>query len=106
MFKHWLQWFWKQKYRVDRGYQLVSLINMVLLLTQSQKLANFLSLNTSTFVIIAIPTIFMSVWFCGYLISKPMVQLAEDRANAEVSQLRRDIDEILRLLKRNNNVTN
>ena len=94
-----LQWLWKQKYRVDRGYQLLSLVNLSLLLAQSETLKGFLGVSTSFLVLMGIPLALSLVWSAGYLITRPRSQWAEDRANAEVSQVRRDIDEILRILK-------
>jgi len=95
-----LQWLWKQKYRIDRGYQVVGMINLVLLLAQSQKLAGLLCLSLSSFVLLGLPAVVLIVWFCGYLISHPVAQIAEDRAIAEVSVMRRDLDEVLRLLRK------
>ena len=94
-----LQWLWKQKYRFDRGYQVASLINMLLLLLQSERLAAYLGIGIKSMVLIAPPLIFCMVWLIGYLISLPMVQEAEDGASSEVSPVRRDIGEILRILK-------
>lgn len=95
-----LQFLWKQKYRVDRGYQLLSLVNLVLLLTQSETLKGYLGVTTMTLVFVGLPLALLAVWFTGYAMSHPVAQQAEDRANAEVSQVRRDLDEILSLLRK------
>lgn len=95
-----LQWLWKQKYRIDRGYQVISFINLILLLVQSERLANKLGLSVTSIVFFGLPCIVFVVWVVGYFISRPMVQESEDRAIAEVSPSRRDLDEVLRILKK------
>lgn len=52
-------------------------------------------------LLIGLPSALFVVWFCGYVITLPAMQRHEDRASAETTQMRRDIDEILRLLKKN-----
>ena len=94
-----LQWLWKQKYRLDRGYQLVGMINLFLLLAQSDRLVEKSGLSATMFVLIALPSALFCVWLVGWLITRPAVQIAEDRMYAETTQGRRDLDEILRLLK-------
>ena len=101
-----LQFLWKQKYRVDKGYQLVSLVNLGLLLSQSEVLKGYLGISTTTLIILGMPLALLSVWSFGYIMSCPMAQVAEDRANAEVSQMRRDLDEVLRRLRRITNEYN
>ena len=94
-----LQWLWKQKYRLDRGYQLVGMINLLLLLAQSDRLAATIGMSVTLFVVVALPVALFCVWLVGWLITRPAVQIAEDRMYAETTQGRRDLDEILRLLK-------
>lgn len=99
-----MQWLFKQKYRVDRGYQLVGLLNLALLLVQSTTLKGYLSLGSAEMLLIGLPCAVGLVWCCGYVITLPAMQQAEDRANAETTQMRRDIDEILRLLKHDDKI--
>ena len=94
-----LQWFWKQKYRIDRGYQLIGMINLFLLLSQSDRLVEKSGLSAMLFVLIALPAALFCVWFVGWLMTRPSAQVAEDRMFAETTQGRRDLDEIIRLLK-------
>lgn len=95
-----LQWVWKQKYRIDRGYQMISLINLILLLVQSERLADKLGMSVTSVVLFGLPFIVFAVWVVGWIISHPKVQCAEDRAVAEVSPSRRDLGEVLRILKK------
>jgi hypothetical protein len=95
-----MQWLFKQRYRCERGYQLVGLLNMALLLVQSTTLKGYLSLSSTAMLLIGLPSALFVVWCCGYVITLPAMQRCEDRASAETTQMRRDIDEILRLLKR------
>ena len=95
-----LQWIWKQKYRIDRGYQIVSLINLILLLVQSERLADKLGISVTNVVFFGLPCVVFTVWVVGWIISSPIVQESEDRAIAEVSPSRRDLDEVLRILKK------
>ena len=99
-----LRWLWKQKYRVDRGYQLVGLLNLALLLVPSDTAKGYLNLSSTQMLLIGLPCAVGSVWCCGYVITLPAMQQAEDRANAETTQMRRDIDEILRLLKHDDKI--
>lgn len=94
-----LQWLWKQKMRIDKGYQMAAGLNTLLLLAQSDKLAHFCGLNLPAFIVIAVPVIIGGIWLCGYVMTSPAVQAAEDEATAELSPGRRDTAEILRLLK-------
>ena len=96
-----MQWLFKQKYRLDRGYQLVGLLNLALLLVQSTTLRSFLNISTAEMVLFGLPLALFCVWLCGYIITLPGMQIAEDRAQAETLKFRRDIDEIMRLLKCN-----
>lgn len=95
-----MRWLFKQKYRIDRGYQIVGLANLALLLVQSDTLKGYLSLSSTAMLLIGLPSALFVVWLCGYVITLPAMQQAEDRANADTTQMRRDIDEILRLLKK------
>ena len=95
-----MRWLFKQKYRIDRGYQIVGLANLALLLVQSDTLKGYLSLSSTAMLLIGLPSALFVVWLCGYVITLPRVQRAEDRALSDTTQMRRDIDEILRLLKR------
>ena len=90
------RWLWKQKYRIDRGYQLISLVNLGLLLVTSSSKFN---VSGSTMVLFGAPLVIFSVWFVGYLMTLPSSQISEDRAMADTTQGRRDMDTILRLLK-------
>jgi len=94
-----LRWLWKQKYRVDRGYQLVGLLNLALLLVQSDTAKDYLNLSSTQMLLIGLPSALCLVWCCGYVITLPRVQAAEDRALSDTTQMRRDLDEVLRLLK-------
>jgi hypothetical protein len=93
-----MRWLFKQKYRIDRGYQIVGLANLALLLVQSDTLKGYLSLSSTAMLLIGLPSALLLVWCCGYVITLPQVQAAEDRALSDTTQMRRDIDEILRLL--------
>lgn len=93
-----MQWLFKQKYRIDRGYQIVGLINLALLLAQSTTLKVYLNLSSTQMLVIGLPCALFAVWCCGYVITLPQVQAAEYRALSDTTQMRRDIDEILRLL--------
>lgn len=97
-----MQWLFKQKYRIDRGYQIVGLANLALLLVQSDTLKGYLSLSSTAMLLIGLPSALFVVWLCGYVITLPQVQAAEDRAQADVTQARRDLDEILKLLRQEN----
>lgn len=92
-----IQWLFKQKYRVDRGYQMISLVNLCLLLVQSDKLKEYLHVSSSTLVLVGLPIVILLVWVVGYLISH--AQIHEDRAMAEVSPSRRELEEIRDILK-------
>ena len=92
-----LQWLFKQKYRVDRGYQMISLVNLCLLLLQSVVLKEYLGLSSSSLLLLGLPIVLAAVWLVGYFISQ--AQVHEDRAMAEVSPSRRELEDILRLLK-------
>lgn len=94
-----LQFLWKQKFRVDKGYQVLSLVNLGLLLTQSETLKGYLGVTSTTLVLLGIPLGLLVTWVCGYLMTLPLAQKAEDRAVSEVAQQRRDLDEILQILK-------
>jgi hypothetical protein len=94
------RWLWKQKYRVDRGSQLIALVNLGLLLTQSETLKSYLGLTTSSMVLLGLPLCLTTVWGVGYLMTLPSVQQAEDRAQSDMTQVRRDLDEILQTLRR------
>lgn len=93
------QWFWKQKYRVDRGMAMVSGLNTLLLLCQSERLADAFGLSLGAFVLFAVPLIAGSIWAIGYLTTRPWMQRAEDGAIGELSQQRRELREILQILK-------
>ena len=93
------QWLWKQKYRVDRGLGMAAGLNTLLLLCQSEKLAHLCGLSLQTFVLVAAPLIFTGIWLCGYIVSRPSLQIAEDGAIGELSQQRRELREILQILK-------
>lgn len=95
-----MQWLFKQHYRILKGYQIVGLVNLGLLLTQSDTLKGYLRLGAAQMLLIGLPLAFSLVWLCGYVITLPSMQRHEDRASAETTQMRRDIDEILRLLKK------
>ena len=95
-----MRWLFKQKYRIDRGYQIVGLANLALLLVQSDTLKGYLGMSSTAMLLIGLPSALFVVWLCGYVITLPRVQRAEDRALSDTTQMRRDIDEILRLLKR------
>jgi hypothetical protein len=94
-----LQFLWKQKFRVDKGYQVLSLVNLGLLLTQSETLKGYLGVTSTTLVLLGLPLGLLVTWLCGYLMTLPLAQRAEDRAVSEVAQQRRDLDEILSILK-------
>jgi hypothetical protein len=93
------QWLWKQKYRVDRGMAMVSGLNTLLLLCQSERLAAAFGMSLGSFVLFAAPLIAGSIWAIGYLTTRPWMQRAEDGAIHELTPSRRDTQEILRLLK-------
>ena len=95
-----LKFLWKQKQRVDRGYQMLSLVNLCLLLTQSETLKGYLGVSSTTLVLLGIPLALCAVWVTGYLLTLPRVQEAEDRALADLSVLRRDIDSILKSIRK------
>lgn len=95
-----LKFLWKQKQRVDRGYQMLSLVNLCLLLTQSETLKGYLGVSSTTLVLLGIPLAMCVVWVTGYLLTLPKVQEAEDRALADLSVLRRDIDRILQIVRK------
>jgi hypothetical protein len=95
-----MQWLFKQKFRCEKGQQLLGLINLALLLAQSTTLKGYLNLSSTQMLVIGLPCALFAVWCCGYVITLPAMQRYEDRASAETTQMRRDIDEILRLLKR------
>jgi len=95
-----MQWLFKQKYRIDRGYQIVGLVNLALLLAQSTTLKGYLNLSSTSLLLIGLPCALFAVWCCGYVITLPQMQRCEDRASAETTQIRRDIDEILQLLRK------
>jgi predicted ferric reductase len=92
-----LQWLFKQKYRVDRGYQMISLVNLSLLLLQSSVLKEYLGISSTALILLGLPIVLITVWAVGYLIS--YAQVHEDRAMAEVSPSRRELEDILKLLK-------
>ena len=94
-----MQWLWKQKYRIDRGMAMVSGLNTLLLLCQSERLAAAFGLSLGSFVLFAVPLIAGSIWAIGYLTTRPWMQRAEDGAIHELTPSRRDTQEILRLLK-------
>ena len=94
-----MQWLFKQKYRLDRGYQLVGILNLALLLVQSTTAKGYLNLTSTEMLVIGLPLALLLVWCCGYAITLPAMQRYEDRAQAETTQIRRDIDEILRRLR-------
>ena len=94
-----MQWLWKQHYRLTRGAQLIGFLNLALLLVQSTTLKGYLNLSSSQMLYFGLPSALLAVWLCGYVITLPSMQAAEDRAQAETTQMRRDIDEILRLLR-------
>ncbi len=94
-----MQWLWKQKYRFDRGLGMAAGLNTLLLLCQSEKLAHLFGLSLQAFVLVAVPVIAASIWLCGYVVSRPSVQIAEDGAIGELSQQRRELREILRILR-------
>lgn len=79
---------------------MISFINLILLLVQSERLANKLGMSVTSIVFFGLPCIIFVVWIVGWIISRPMVQESEDRAIAEVSPSRRDLDEVLRILKK------
>ena len=95
-----LRWLWRQKYRIDRGQQILALLNLALLLMQSETLKQYMGASSTAMLLIGLPSALLLVWCCGYVITLPRVQAAEDRASAETTQMRRDLDEVLRLLKR------
>lgn len=99
-----MQWLWKQHYRLTRGAQLIGFLNLALLLVQSTTLKGYLNLSSSQMLYFGLPSALCVVWFCGYCITLPQVQAAEDRAQADVTQVRRDLDEILRLLKHDDKI--
>ncbi len=94
-----MQWLWKQKFRIDSGLGMAAGLNTLLLLCQSEKLAALFGLSLQTFVLVAVPLIIFCVWLCGYIISRPSVQIAQDGAVGELSQQRRELREILRILR-------
>lgn len=94
-----LQWLWKQKYRIDRGLGMAAGLNTLLLLCQSEKLAHLFGLTLPVFILVAVPLIIACIWLCGYVVSRPSVQIAEDGAIGELSQQRRELREILQILK-------
>jgi hypothetical protein len=94
-----MQWLWKQKMRIDRGMSMVSGLNTLLLLCQSERLAAAIGLSLQGFVLFAVPLIAGSIWAIGYLTTRPWMQRAEDGAIHELTPSRRDTQEILRLLK-------
>jgi len=94
-----MQWLWKQKHRCDRGYQLLGLVNLALLLVQSDTAKGYLNLSSTQMLLIGLPCALLAVWCCGYVITLPSMQRAEDRALSDTTQMRRDLDEVLRLLK-------
>jgi len=94
-----MQWLWKQHYRLTRGAQLIGFLNLALLLVQSTTLRGYLNLSSSQMLYFGLPSALLAVWLCGYVITLPSMQRHEDRAQAETTQMRRDIDEILRLLR-------
>jgi hypothetical protein len=96
-----LRWLWRQKYRIDRGQQILALLNLALLLMQSETLKQYAGVSSTEMLLIGLPSALLLVWCCGYVITLPQVQAAEDRALSDTTQMRRDIDEILRLLKCN-----
>lgn len=93
-----LRWLWRQKYRIDRGQQILALLNLALLLMQSETLKQYAGVSSTAMLLIGLPSALFVVWLCGYVITLPRVQAAEDRALSDTTQMRRDIDEILRLL--------
>ena len=99
------QWLLKQKYRVDRGYQLLSIVNLSLILLQSDTLITQLGISKTLLVILGVPAALSMVWVLGYTLTLPSLQRSEDRMYAETTQSRRDLDEILKLLKEIRNDT-
>jgi len=94
-----MQWLWKQHYRLIRGAQLIGFLNLALLLVQSDTAKGYLNLSSTQMLVIGLPCALFAVWCCGYCITLPAMQRHEDRAQAETTQMRRDIDEILRRLR-------
>lgn len=94
-----LQWLWKQKHRYDRGLSAMAGLNTLLLLCQSERLASFVGLPLTAFVFVAVPVIFTLIWLCGYVMTLPRNQAAEDKALAETVENRRELKEILRILR-------
>ena len=94
-----MQWLWVQKYRIDRGYQIVGLLNLALLLLQCEAIKQFTGMSSTALLLIGLPCALGLVWCCVYAITLPQMQRAEDRAQAETTQMRRDIDEILKRLR-------
>jgi hypothetical protein len=94
-----LRWLWRQKQRIDRGQQIVGLLNLALLLVQSETLKQYMGATATQMLVIGLPSALCLVWCFGYVITLPAVQQAEDRALSNTTQMRRDVDEILRLLK-------
>ena len=85
--------------RIDRGMSMVAGLNTLLLLCQSERLADAFGVSLGAFVFFAVPLIAGSIWAIGYLTTRPWMQRAEDGAIHELTPSRRDTQEILRLLK-------
>ena len=94
-----LQWLWKQKFRIDSGLSMAAGLNTLLLLCQSEKLAHLFGLSLQSFVLVAVPMIIAAVWLCGYILSRPSVQIAQDGAVGELSQHRREMREMREILE-------
>ena len=94
-----MRWLFKQKMRLDKGMAMVSGLNTLLLLCQSERLASALGLNLGAFVLFAVPLIAGSIWAIGYLTTRPWMQRAEDGAIHELTPSRRDTQEILKILQ-------
>jgi len=94
-----MQWLFKQRNRVLLGYQLIGLINLSLLLTQSETLKQYVGATTSQLLFLGLPCALSLVWLLGYILSRPSMQRAEDRANSELMPQRRDIDRMLEILE-------
>jgi hypothetical protein len=77
------------------------LMNLALLIVQSTTLKGYLNLSSTQMLVILLPSALLLVWCFGYFITLPAVQQAKDRAHSDTTQMRRDIDEILRRLKCN-----
>ena len=66
------QWLVRQKYRIDLGYQIFPIINLVLLIiTASDKLIKFTHVPKTWMLVLAlIPLSLLAVWLFGYILDR------------------------------------